>query len=257
MAGCIFDAVSPTTRAHIFREAWIRDLASGYDVLRHVLTRHEPGDEFGTEWLKERADFKVKCACNGCNSGWMNDLDHAAEDVFVTDAVKGRSAKLTSPSDKLTVARWCVLVATLFDQGQGQPRLDSTVHRTFYGGSIPEGATVWLASIVPDDSAPMAFAYIKDLISEDEAGADLLPPAYFVTFGVGHLVVQVMIPFASAKTDTLVRRHMQGGILRSGGVLRQVWPDLMTPLVWPPPEPLDWADMAEFTRSFQTFEPLT
>lgn len=30
----------------------------------------------------------------------------------------------------------------------------------------------------------------------------------------------------------------------------------MTPLVWPPPQQLDWVDMEEFTRSFQTFEPL-
>jgi hypothetical protein len=60
--GCIFDGVSPTTRAHIFREAWIRDLTSSSDVLRHVLTRREPGDEFEREWLKERADFKVNWA---------------------------------------------------------------------------------------------------------------------------------------------------------------------------------------------------
>lgn len=90
----------------------------------------------------------------------------------------------------------------LFDQGQGRTRLDSSAHRTFYGGAIPAGASVWLASVVPDSSAPVAFAYVQDLISEDEAGADLLPPAYFVTFGVGHLVVQVMIPFASTKTGT-------------------------------------------------------
>jgi hypothetical protein len=180
---CIFDGVSPTTRAHIFREAWIRDPTSSSDVLRHVLTRHEPGDEFEREWLKDRADFKVNCACNGCNSVWMNDLDHAAEDVFVTAAAKGGSVKLTSPSDKLTVARWCVLVATLFDQGQGQPRLDARFHHAFYRGAIPEGVGVWLANVVPDDTAPIAFAFIKDLISEDEDGADLLPPAYFVTFG--------------------------------------------------------------------------
>jgi hypothetical protein len=155
------------------------------------------------------------------------------------------------------VARWCVLVATLFDQGQRQPRLDARFHHAFYRGAIPEGVGVWLASVVPDDTAPIAFAFIKDLISEDEDGADLLPPAYFVTFGVGHLVAQVMIPFSSAQTNTRVRRHTSGGILRSGGVLRAIWPDPVTPLVWPPPEQLDWSDMNEFTRSFQTFEPLS
>jgi hypothetical protein len=185
----------------------------------------------------------------------MEALDLAAESVFVDAAARGRSAKILRPADKQTVARWCVLVATLFDQGQAQPRLDSTFHRAFYRGVIPEGVGVWLASVAADDTAPVAFAFIKDLISEDEDGADLLPPAYFVTFGVGQLVVQVMIPFSSAPTTTRVRRHLSGGSLRSGGVLRTLWPDPVTPLVWPPPEQLAWADMEEFTRSFQTFEP--
>lgn len=114
---------------------------------------------------------------------------------------------------------------------------------------------MWLASVAADNTAPVAFAFIKDLISEDEVGADLLPPAYFVTFGVGQLVAQVMIPFSSARTTTGVRRHTSGGSLRSGGVLRALWPDPLTPLVWPPPEQLTWADMEEFTRSFQTIEP--
>ena len=84
----------------------------------------------------------------------MEALDLAAEDVFVTAAAKGRSAKLLRPSDKRTVGRWCVLVATLFDQGQAQPRLDATFHQAFYRGAIPEGVAVWRASVVPDDTAP-------------------------------------------------------------------------------------------------------
>lgn len=169
----------------------------------------------------------------------------------MTDAAEGRSAKLTNPSDKLTVARWCVLVAILFDQGQGQPRLRSSVHHALYGGSITEGVNVWL-----ERRARRLGAYgvrvHQGLDFQDEAGADLLPPAYFVTFGVGHFVAPVMIPVFAAKTDTRVRRHTRGGILKSGGVLRSVWPHPMTPLLWPPPEQLDWGDMAEFTRSFQT-----
>ena len=226
-------------------------------MLRHVLTRHEPEHGFDRESRNERADFRVNCVCNACNSGWMEALDLAAEDVFVTAAAMGRSAKLLRPSDKETVARWCVLVATLFDQGQAQPRLDATFHHAVYAGDIPEGVAVWLASVVPDDTSRIAFAFLKDLISEDEVGANLLPPAYFVTFGVRHLVAQVMIPFSSARTRTQVRRHTTGGILGSGGVLRALWPDPLTPLVWPPSQQLGWPDMVKFTRSFQTFEPLS
>jgi len=84
------------------------------------------------------------------------------------DAAKGRSAKLLRPSDKRTVARWCVLVATLFDQGQAQPRLDATFHQAFYRDAIPEGVGVWLASVVPptrDETTYSAAAAGSYLIS--------------------------------------------------------------------------------------------
>jgi hypothetical protein len=251
VSGCIFDGVSPTTNAHIFRAGWIRDLMPDADVIRHVHTRHEPGREFDAEWRTERADFKVNCACDRCNAGWMNDLDHAAESIFVTAAAKGHEIKLASLDDKFTLARWCVLIAILFDQAQAGPRIAADFHRAFYRGEIPDGVAIWLAQVVPDDQAPAAFASIKDMVSEDEEGDPLLPPAFFLTFGIGRFVAQVMIPLAAAPERSGARRHL------AEGTLKQLWPDLLTPLVWPPPNAVASAAMDDFARSFQTYEPLS
>ena len=221
------------------------------DVLRHVHTRHEPGRGFNAEWRTERADFKVNCACGECNAGWMNDLDHAAEGVFVTAAAKGHEVKLPSLADKLTTARWCVLIAILFDQAQAEPRIDADFHRAFFLGDIPDGVGVWLAHVMPEEDAPAAFASIKDMVSEDDDGDALLPPAYFLTFGIHHFAAQVMIPLAGPPARDGVRRHLREGNLK------QLWPDLLTPLVWPPPNAVAWSEMDDFARSFETYEPLS
>lgn len=85
----------------------------------------------------------------------MEALDLAAEDVFITAAATGGRAKLLRPSDKRTVARWCILVATLFDQGQAEPRLGTTFHQEFCRGIIPDGVCVWLANVVPTTRRPL------------------------------------------------------------------------------------------------------
>ena len=107
---------------------------------------------------------------------------------------------------------------------------------------------VWLGSLVPDDTSPDAYASIKDMVSEDEEEDEFLPPAYFITFGVGHLVAQVMIPLAAVADGSRVRRRLVDG------TLKQLWPDLLTPLVWPPPQTLTWAEMDD-SADFQTIEP--
>jgi len=64
------------------------------------------GREFNAEWRTERADFKVNCAGGDCNAGWMNDLDHAAEGVFVTAAANGHEVKLPSRESPADIGLW-------------------------------------------------------------------------------------------------------------------------------------------------------
>jgi hypothetical protein len=98
VAGCIFDGVSPTTNAHIFRAAWLRNLFATADVFRHVHVRHEPGHASTRECRKE-PDFKLNCACDGCNSGWMEARDLAGEEVFTTAVARGNSVKRSRPAN--------------------------------------------------------------------------------------------------------------------------------------------------------------
>jgi hypothetical protein len=250
VSGCIFDGVSPTTNAHVFRMGWIAQMFPTAERFRHVHTRHEVGHEFDAEWRNERADFKVNCVCARCNDGWMERLDVEAEDIFLTRAVMGVSAKITSPTEKRTVARWCVLIGILFDQGQATPRIGPPVHQSLHAGDVPDGVWVWLAHTEPTDDAPHAWASVKDIELSIGIGGGTVDVryAYFISFGIGHLVVQVLIPTDQTTAGIGFER------LVDASIVRQLWPDLLTPLIWPPPQPLPWAEMDQFTRTFRTID---
>jgi hypothetical protein len=109
---CIFCGRSPTTNAHIFRKGWLDEIFPGLERFEHRYQRRGEGG-FDRSWRKDEADIKVGCACENCNGGWMDQLDHAAEDIFSTAAATGYPAKIATIADQLTIARWCALIAIL------------------------------------------------------------------------------------------------------------------------------------------------
>jgi hypothetical protein len=249
---CIFCGSAEMSNAHVFRLAWIEQLfpqpeGSPY---RHQRQGHSPGDEGLQEWFNRAADFKVKDVCVSCNSGWMNELDHAAEDVFTTRAAMGLDVKLVATAEKTTVARWCSLIAVLFDRLANPVRLGSASHDALYAGGIPDGTMVWLgAALLEPGYGQLAFGWpgqlmlIGDVLAPGQSERDR-GSAYFVTFGVGHLVVQVLIPTPDTRDGAKVERRFDPK------VLRQFWPDLLLPFGWPPPFPIAAANLRDFAREF-------
>jgi hypothetical protein len=247
---CIFCGGTPLTNAHIFRKGWMDQLFPTTERFRHRRNRHEVGYEALSEWPAVAADFQVKRACARCNSDWMEKLDRAAEDAFLTRAAIGLDAKLVKPADKKVVARWCSLIAILFDQAQAVPRVGETVPTSLYAGEVPEGARVWLAQMQPNDGTPHAFAFAKDmkLSTPGKVGEEDIDQgeAYFITFGVGHFVAQVFIPTEETAEDIELNRHMNAALIK------QLWPDLILPFVWPPPLALPGQQLEDFARAFRT-----
>lgn len=196
--------------------------------------RHERrgSDGFARSWNKDEADIKVNCACDQCNSGWMDELDHAAEDLFLTVAATGHSARLGKLSDQATVARWCALIAALSDQIQAIPVLSKRVHTAVYGGEMPEGTRIWLMRMHPEPFRVRGWIDPRELNMTPASGTPDRN-AFLVTFGVQYLVGQVFIPMES--TPGLDLDFDRKG---NASVLRQLWPPLLTPFIWPPPETL-------------------
>ena len=244
------------SNAHVFRLEWIEQLfpqpqGSPY---RHQRRSHKPGHKTPVEWFNRVADLKVKDVCRTCNSGWMNELDHAAEDVFTTKAAMGFDVKLVATADKRTVARWCSLIAVLFDRLADPVRLGSVTHHALHTGGVPDGTMIWLGAALPEPGyGQLAFGWPGQLLLH----GDVLAPeqrdqdhgsAFFVSFGVGRLVAQVLIPTTDTRDGAKVERRFDPR------VLRHFWPDLFLPFGWPPPVPIAAADLRDFVDGFHRDE---
>lgn len=222
------------------------ELVPGVARFRNRHIRTEPETEpLDNTWRTGQAGVQVKSVCEQCNSGWMDRLDHEAEELFCTMAARGDATVVADPLDRYTIARWCVLIAILCDQGQAQPRIGHETLAQLYAGKMPSGVRVWLARTEPplsDPDVPDAEITIADMDLESD---DLAGHAYFVTFRVQHLVVQVFVP--TKRTP----EGIQFARVANERLIRQLWPDTLTPLVWPPNETLAWGDYDAFTRAFR------
>jgi integrase len=206
------------TRGHVSgRKDWIKRLypqpaTVGY---RHQRRGYWPNDEKQVNWPSRGPDIKVRRAvCRECNSGWMNELDHAAEAVFATRAAMGVPVQLVAKADKTTVARWCSLVAILFDCAS-EVRLGRATYDALYTGGVPDGTAIWLGGRMPERGwGTLAFGSTKQLLLV----GDVLAPAqrdrdhgsaYFVTFGVGHFFAQVLMPTPDTRAGAQIERRVK------------------------------------------------
>jgi hypothetical protein len=240
MSGCIFCGASPSTNAHIFRRAWMEEVFPGTEMFHHRhVRRHTEG--FDKEWDKDEADLKVNCACESCNGGWMNRLDLEAEAIFLDHAVRGFSVRVDRHNDKKLLARWCLLVAVLFDQAQETPVLGTDAHEALCQGDLPDGVLIWLLRTEPPQWRVTAWAEPRGLQFNDPSAE--VAHAYFVTFGVNQLVAQLFVPTERTPEGIEFNRS------DNAPVLRQLWPAPLTPFIWPPPRTVGWEQMDELANT--------
>jgi hypothetical protein len=233
---CIFCGRKPVTESHIFRRGWVEQVFPGAEELRHQHVRRETETikGFDNKWAKDEADFKVNRTCQQCNGGWMDRLDHEAEDLFATKAAAwGAGFRLGTAADKLLASRWCVLIAMLSDQIQARPVVSAAAHRALYDGGMPRQMPrqtwVWLLRTEPPEWQVTGWGSPSEL---RDAATDE-PHAYLAAFGIKHLVAQVYIA-----ADPMPEM----GIDSSGNaaILRQLWPDTFMPFIYPPPMNVIW-----------------
>jgi hypothetical protein len=239
--GCVFCGSGPTTNAHVFRKRWIEEIFPGTNPLPHRHVRRGTHG-FDKHWTRNEPDIKVNCACSSCNSGWMNQLDHAAEELFLTASATGHAVKLGLHRDKQTLALWCCLVASLLDQTQRSPVVPSSSRRAIANGDVPAGAAVWMFRTDPPDWQVHVSAESRTVAFTDALDD---PLAYCVTFGIHHLLAQVVLPTATGSEGLTYRRNGDPALSR------QLWPDPLTPLFWPPPVYVPWEQVPELSDTFR------
>jgi|GEM_PF-5522800 len=179
------------------------------------------------------------CACNACNSGWMDRLDHAAE-ALIEPCVLGHPRRLARIADHAIVATWATLVGLLFSQTQVSPPFSEARYREFGADPRPFGGTrVWLAATVkPPEVALRVNGFPRGGTTVD--GMQM----YFATFRINHLVVQTFIP------PEPLNEELSFGRGSNVGFVRTLWPSPLTPVSWPPDRIVREEDLMDFAEGF-------
>lgn len=239
---CIFCGNESLTREHVYSRSWIERLApqatsftneraAGYRTAVPVNT-----------WVSSEADVVVRCVCAGCNNGWMNRLDVAAEEMVTALARGVMKVRLVDEALPL-FANWAVKMALVMECLMTPMVAPPEARTRFYREQTPPpGVRVWIATMEEWNgetrTTPMT------LVSAPEMGE--IEQAYLVTFRILHLVVQVLVSL----DERAQPEHDEWGALRSE-------------IAWPRAEPLEWPllpermlksddDYYRLTESFRT-----
>ena len=231
---CVFCGGQPTTREHIFSPKWVADLTSTQEAYTGDFFRQaEDGTVQREQWAnRDGAGGVVRCACATCNNGWMQELDTAAREA-VTPLARGEAGTVSANGVRL-VSTWAAKIAIVMDSMWGPEILDRALKESFRKTlEPPETWTVWATAMNPTRPRTR----LRGVTLTAEAEADV-PQAYFASFSVLHLIVQVFCPLI----DGVVFR-------RSDGYERhtvRLWPSPPR-LRWPPPDEVALSTEKEFT----------
>ena len=201
-------------------------------------------------WRKHEADLVVNCVCETCNSGWMNQIDEAAE-PFTTQMALGLETSFNTVADQLTVAAWMTKIALMFDQAAARPLVEPEDHRRFFTTKAPlPGSIIWLARAVPPANMFSAggrpFGLRLDLGGTPEAAEADTANLYFCTVDVNHLLFQVFIPRSDTPAGFPSDRPSEAPFVR------KLWPSPLTKIVWPPPGFVPHEKLDAFASAFIT-----
>jgi hypothetical protein len=210
---------------------------------------HAGGDVFGARregaWPAKEFDMAPGAACDPCNSGWMDNVDRAAEQI-VEPMVIGKRATVRRYLDQKSVARWVSQVAILIDQTQTVQVIPPEIPQRFYEDQEPlPGMTVWLAGT---GTAWSVEAWVRAWVIQTGAPPEPMqwPNMSLVTFRIVNLVVQALIPLNDHAGKTF-------GVTRGDNMrfLKQLRPSRHTPVSWPPSVLISQDTLDKFARSFE------
>lgn len=238
--GCIFCGARPTTKTHVFRKAWLeRAMPAGPDgYFIHRQVREGP-NPFDVTWQRDSFDIQPHAACQGCNGGWMHDVEHRGENL-VEPCVLGRG-RTFPPNTHNALARWILMCMVVLDQTLGDPAVEQPVRDALMNEwAPPDDCHVWLAATNSAEDTVNAWPRPWLLNSPSYAGN-----AYFCTFRIKHFVAQGFIPLGGTPKDLTFDR-----IGANRQFVVQVWPS-GGDAVWPPPSVLLGDQVENFSRAFE------
>ncbi|HEU5161338.1 MAG TPA: hypothetical protein VFU43_30375 [Streptosporangiaceae bacterium] len=156
--------------------------------------------------------------CMDCNNNWMAVLEKNTKDVLLALVYETR---LVDQREQAVLAFWAVKVALLLDASNSKPVVPRGFGHSLMIQKRPHrGMHVWVAAY--NDGSDALAAHQWKIMAE----SDNEVIALCVTFAVGRVVFQVLIPFLEGTLAPLED---------FGGSVLPIWPVQLDMIDWPPP----------------------
>jgi len=223
-------------------------MTSGENESRHLYVRESGGPDYQPRRdVREgpARDLTAKGPCDRCNNGWMNEIDHGAQDVLDAlgpQLIRGKRIKLTK-TKKTALATWAAKYALMFQLTHERGRrfaIPEDDYSRFYDERTPgKLMRLWTGYMEPPGKhGGPALAFTDGTLNEtyhdpqvlERAGlsAELASKDYSAVFRFGHCVIGLYR--ARPEILEVVR-------LINPRAWVQIWPAVGT-TEWPPAEPL-------------------
>ena len=244
--GCGFCGETANITGEHLWSAWF---GRGLGDSRCRISRQEVSGEV-KRWSKKTLDEKANVVCEGCNNGWMSELEKRVKAIIGDMALHG-TPKVLQPDEVAILAAFafkCAVIADLMH--------DNRI--VFFGRydrwtfaknlTIPPYVQMWLGRAEADRG-------VSDLgfFSSPHGFRNGFESGVF-TYSIGQVLLQVV---ASRWNKRGPRRRCFPDYSHSGlwsTVLTQFWPDSGKPVKWPISVALSESQVDALVRSWETIQ---
>ena len=202
---------------------WLVKTLEGSGRLNHAY--REPGAETNTRsWSSKKPAFTVNATCEGCNSGWMSDLETEASKML-PPFIRAKPSLRVNYKNAPVLARWAAKTGFMFQPIEATdnrvvPQPHFRLLRAATIETLPSEMRVWIGGVDALGVWSTSFGGTLDL-------AVGRVPFYAVLLAVDRVAFMIV---GADQSDAMAQLRL--GHLANGWT--QLWP-LVHPAPWPPP----------------------
>ena len=223
--GCVFcGRIGKLTKEHLFRKSLAGRIPASPDLT--LLRVDVDGTTQRTDMPISMFEKQVREVCSECNSGWMNGIDIAIEDLLVEIAnMRTFEIPASSVANLARLATRIALLRTL-DERARNGHANGSLFRFFYEHQLPPPGTVIRVGLLTEaalEGGSNGHARLAPL-DEDSAVTDLdnASSLNIVTWGIGALYVHVIL--SSEGVSRIKARDLDRANRTLGKMLPLLWP---------------------------------
>jgi hypothetical protein len=220
MKQCAFCPETAKLSAEHLWSDWVNDLFPG----KKRFGRRNDEGEVVQRWITRSLDWKAKVVCKPCNETWMSTIESQHAKPAMADLIVGKTGIPISQSRANSIALFAFKTAVIFDHvsRSREPFFSDAARHGFRETlTIPDNVRMWMAGFGPRGRGEVMTMYHEGRTPLGDAFQ-----FYVCTYGVGHLVFQVV-----ACKNLMARSFWPSASFESLAV--PFWTHIPEGFVWP------------------------